>query len=475
MPLQHKNTEKRQRRVLLAVLLAAVCLLNAVPAAAADGGGGDYIVKYKESAARLQEDDGLPFDVVSKGEALRLARAGLLEWYEPDGEGVLLDEPTAPADSGWYESYQWNLDLIRAEEAFRRGCLGQGVRIGIVDSGVNPHQSLAERMLPGRNYMDGASDTTNTSDGYGHGTAVAGLIAGAGDHGYIGVAPAAEIVPLKITNGKTVKVSAVCRAIYGGIDDFGCDILNLSLGMTGTYESLREAVDYAEAQGVLLVSAAGNNGKTTLYYPAAYDSVISVGSVDRDGIIASSSTHNDSVLLTAPGVQVRSTSASGSYSQYSGTSYAVPQVVGAAAVALGIDGSLTPAQLRQLLAETATDLGDQGRDEFYGCGLLNVADSVTALAGAYEPPEPEDPSLPCAFTLASRLRNYSDEAINCTYILAEYDEAGRCLGVRAREYTLPARGFVDITPPDENTCYGQFVYETATMTPLAPARKTLSE
>ena len=473
MPLRHKKTEKLLRRVLLAALLAAACLFSAVPAAAADGGGGDYIVKYKQSAARLLEDDSRPFDVVSEAEALRLARAGLLEWYEPDGVGYLLDEPAPPAGSGWYESYQWNLDLIRAEDAFRRGCLGQGVRIGVVDSGVNPHQALSERRLPGRNCIEGAADETDTADNYGHGTAVAGLIAGAGDHGYIGVAPAAELVPLKVTDGKSFKVSALCRAIYAGVDDFDCDVLNLSLGVTGTYESLREAVDYAEERGVLLVAAAGNNGKTTLYYPAAYDSVISVGSVDRDGYIDSSSTHNDSVLLTAPGVEVRSTSASGSYSLYKGTSFAVPQVVGAAAVALGIDGTLTPEDLRQLLAETAADRGDEGRDDYYGCGILNVEAGVIALAGEYEPPEPEDPALPCAFTLASRLRNYSDEDVNCTYILAEYDEAGRCLGVRSWTYTVPAWGFVDITPPEENTRCGQFACEAATMTPLAKARKSL--
>ena len=463
--------KKTKRRTLLAALLAAACLLSAVPAFAADGGGGDYIVKYKQSAMGLMEDDGVPFDVVSEGEALRLAKAGLLEWYEPDGEGFLMDD----SGSAYYESYQWNLDLIGAEDAFRRGFLGQGVRIGVVDSGINPHPALADRLLPGRNYAPDAKDETDTSDSQNHGTAVAGLIAGAGDRGYIGVAPAAELVPLKITEGSRVKVSNTCLAIYAGVDDFGCDILNLSLGFTGTYESLKEAVEYAEAHGVLLVSASGNNGWTTPHYPAAYDSVISVGSVDRDGAISARSTHNDSVLLTAPGVEVRSTSKTGSYWLYSGTSFSAPQVAGAAAVALSIDGTLTPADLRQLLAGTAADRGDPGRDEYYGCGILNVEAAVTALAGPYEPPEPEDPDLPCAFTLASRLRNYSDEDIACTYILAEYDEDGRCLGVRSWTYTVPARGFVDITPPEENTRFGQFACEAATMTPLAKARKSLSQ
>ena len=104
-----------------------------------------------------------------------------------------------------------------------------------------------------------------------------------------------------------------------------------------------------------------------------------------------------------------------------------------------------------------------------------MAASVTALAGPYEPPEPEESDTPCALTRPTRLRNYTDEDILCTYVLAEYDGAGRLLNVRSWDYTVPARGFVEITPPDEDTIYGQFVFETATVTPLANARKSLSK
>ncbi|MBR4656233.1 MAG: S8 family serine peptidase [Oscillospiraceae bacterium] len=470
----HKKTEKPLGFTLFIAMLAAILLISTVPAAAYDGEGPDYIVKYKESEAYLMEDESVPFDVVSRAEALRLYNAGLLEWYEPDGVGYLLDDPSAGSE--YYESYQWNLDVIKAEGAFRQGCLGRGVRIGIVDSGVNPHPDISDRLLPGRNYVEGTADEEDTSDRNGHGTAMAGLIAGAGEHGYIGVAPESEVIPLKITEGKSVKVSNICRAIYGGIDDFDCDILNLSLGVTDIYESLREAVEYAEQQGVFLVSASGNNGRTTLYYPAAYDTVAGVGMVDRDGVVADHSTHNESVMLTAPGVDVRSISASGSYSVYSGTSYAVPQVVGAAAVLLSIDGALTPADLRRLLSETATDIDSDGWDEYYGYGILNVSGSVAALTGGPSPPEPsmpDEPDTPCAFISASEIRNYTGEDIEATYLLATYDETGVCVKVKAWRLTLPAGETAEIEAPEENTVYGQFVCETATMTPLAKARKTL--
>ena len=77
----------KPKPLIFAALLAAACLLNALPAFAAEYEGPDYIVKYKESTAYLSEDVGVPFEVVSRSEALRLDREGLLEWYEPDGEG----------------------------------------------------------------------------------------------------------------------------------------------------------------------------------------------------------------------------------------------------------------------------------------------------------------------------------------------------------------------------------------------------
>lgn len=458
------RSKRRTARLLAAVLLAGT--LAAIPARAADDTATDYIIKYKQGAAWLQSDDRWPFEVVSKNTMQCLRFLGLLEWYEPDGVGELLDD--APA---FYEPEQWNLDLVQASGAFESGHHGGGVRIGVVDSGVNPHPDLGDRLLPGCNCMDDNAKTEDTADNYGHGTKVAGLIAGAGERGYIGVAPEAEIVPLKITDGKELTVSAICRAIYAGIDDFDCNILNLSLGVTGEFEALREAVDYAEAQNVTIVSAVGNVGRTTVYYPAGYESVIGVGAVDQNGDISSRSNHNESVFLTAPGVDVRSTAYAGAYSLCTGTSFAVPQVSGATAVLLGIDPTLTPAQLRALLARSAVDRGDEDWDAYYGYGILNVAGSVAALTGEEEPPD-----TPCSFLPESgparELRNNTDAPLDVIYLLAAYDERGVCLGVTSGTLTLPAHGTVAILPPPDGARYGQFVCETATMTPLAKERKT---
>ena len=225
------DTGRRRLPPLLLAALLLASLLPIPPPYAAGAVGTDYIVKYKESAAWLSR--GQPFDVVDGAEMNRLRDAGGLEWYEPDGEMTLLDDASL-----YYASDKWDLTLINAGPAFEIGALGAGVRVGVLDSGVSPVGCLAGSLLPGHCYIDG-EEGENTADNYGHGTLVAALIAGQGEDGCVGAAPGAEIVPLKVTDGKGVMVSAVCRAIYGGIDDFDCDILNLSLCITSEFQALR--------------------------------------------------------------------------------------------------------------------------------------------------------------------------------------------------------------------------------------------
>ena len=447
------------------LLFAFLCALSPFRTRSAEG--TEYIVK-------LREPSDAPFAVVGEREMRRLMRAGRLEWAEKDGEAILL-EPEAEAEllgtlSPYYADEQWNLDMIGADAAFRQGFLGQGIRVGVLDSGVNPHPAFGDRLLAGHNYVRDAEEPEDTSDSYGHGTRIAGLIAAADEEGYIGTAPGAEIVPLKVTDGKTVKVSAICEAIYGAVDDYGCQVLNLSMGVRTDYNALREAVAYAEARGVVVVSAVGNSGSGAMYYPAGYDTVIGVGAVDCNSVLYYNSDHNESVFLTAPGVDVRSTASAGGCISSTGTSFSVPQVAGAAAVLLGMDGNLTPERIRTLLADTASDAGAEGYDEYYGYGILNLGGCVTLLAEREVSSEEKCSFLPEAGA-ASAVRNNTDGELDCTYLLAEYDEAGVCLGVKTWRFTLPAGETAALAVPGEGTNYGQFIYETNTLRPLTEARK----
>ena len=453
-------------RALAALLLAAALLAFPVLKTAADG--TRYIVKYKPDAGA---PNAARTDVVNASELRRLKRADALEWYEPDGDALLLETGLTGSISPYYSGEQWNLDMIGAEAAYREGWTGEGVRVGVLDSGVNPHPDLADRLLPGRSFVEGAADPEDTSDNYGHGTRVAGLIAGDSDTGYIGAAPGAQLVPLKVTEGKSVKVSALCAAVYAAIDDFGCRVLNMSMGIRTDYTALREAMEYAEARGVVVVSAVGNGGTTAVYYPAAYDTVIGVSAVDDSGTVYYHANHNASVFLTAPGANVRSTAAPGGYTLSSGTSFAVPHVTGAAAVLLGADTDLTPKEVRAMLAETAGDCGPEGYDEAYGYGVLNLAGCVAVLTERANAPRP-----PCVFLPetgpAAAVRNDGNAALACVCLCAIYDADGICRAVETQRFTLSPGETAQLAPPEEGTRFGQFLCEAETLAPLAAARRS---
>ena len=405
-----KNKKRTRGAALFLALILLSGALFAAPAARACGEGSRYIVKIKESSDLIRADGKYPFDVVSEAEMIRLRDAGLLEWYEPDGVMELLDEPIVSP----FPSDKWDLYMIRADASFDENAVGQGVRVGVVDSGISPHPALNDRLLPGGNYMEGA-DATDTSDRYGHGTQVAGLIAGKDENGALGAAPGAYLVPLKVTNGKSISTAAVCRAIYGGIDDFGCSVLNLSLGIRTDSEALREAVEYAERQGVVIVSAVGNNGNASRYFPACYETAIGVGAVDETGAVYYRSNQNDSVFLTAPGANVKTAGRPGGYTNVNGTSFAVPYVTAAAAVLRGVDPALTPGDVRDLLAVSATDKGAVGWDKTFGWGVVNIGDSVTALIEKAQDPGDDPNDEPCPRDGTCPMAVFSDLDVNGWY------------------------------------------------------------
>ena len=396
------GAEKRgmmKQRLLAVLTIVTLLTLTVTAAGAADSpavGTYDpekqYIVGCRESGQLLSEDDSeVPFAVVSGDELRTLLEDGAVEWYEEDYEVTLLgdfDEIQEKAaaeqiqllaeSGGKLTENRWDLSMIQAELAHRVGCLGQGVRVGVIDSGIKvDHADLAGNVLEGYNYVD---ENTDTSDTLGHGTFVSGVIAALDDEsGMVGIAPRAQLIPLKCFAGKTTSISCICRAIYGAVDDFDCDVINLSLGFAEDSRALETAVDYAAGKGVIMVAAAGNYSGETLYYPAAYDSVIGVGAVNEQGIVSSSSQHNSSVFLTAPGVDIKSTGISGGYVCGSGTSYAVPYVTAAVAVMKSVWGELSPRQAMDVLSASASDRGAPGYDPYYGYGIVNLQGCLKML------------------------------------------------------------------------------------------------
>lgn len=255
-------------------------------------------------------------------------------------------------------------------------------RVGIVDTGISTRAISEENILSGKNYI---LPESGTEDLRGHGTAVAGIIAGSLSAKREGLCPTAELVPLVWSTldgeGKPLQGDAemAAQAIRDAIDVYGCRIVNLSLGTYTDSPALREAAAYAEEKGVLLIAAAGNGGDGRPCYPGAYESVLCVGSVDGDGEVSSFSPWGSWLDLTAPGEGLRVVSLRGRTIRAWGTSYAAAYVTGAAARLLAEDPSLTAEDLRDLLKSSARDLGEPGFDEASGWGALDLEAALKLL------------------------------------------------------------------------------------------------
>ena len=336
-----------------------------------------------------------------------------LRYVEPDYIVTLFDN--APAEA--YPS-RWALGLIGMQSAWDAGLDGSGVRVGILDSGVHrEHEDLQDaELLTGYNYLD---NNTDTSDEYGHGTFIAGIIAAQHNgKGIAGLAPRAEIVPLKCFGTKTSLTSVLSSAIRESADKFHCDILNLSFGTPVSSRTMENAVQYASEKGVIITAAVGNDGNQTRNYPAAYGCVIGVGSVDSAGAVAAKSQRNDSVWITAPGHNLYGLDAAGTstYREWSGTSFASPHVAAAIALLLQKYPGLQFDEVRSLLADTAEDKGPPGYDTSYGNGLLSIP-------GLLSPPN---------FILnGDRLRIFAPCEAGETMLAAVYNQDGKMLSCSA--------------------------------------------
>ncbi len=295
------------------------------------------------------------------------------------GGGGSSDGPIEVAvvnDPGFVRKWQWGLDAINVYDLWEEVDVSNrtATAIAIIDTGVDlDHPDLEDSIITGYDFVN--EDKTPDDDD-GHGTHVAGIAAAISDNGIgvAGVAGGVEIMPVKVLDehGKGNSLD-----IYLGIRyavDEGADVINLSLG--GPYPSLlvKQAIDYAVENDVVVVAAIGNDNDT-VDYPAAFSGVIGVGAVDwndsKDFTKANFSNWGAQVDLVAPGVDIYSTDLEGSYSLKSGTSMATPFVAGYAALLKADDSSLSCDEILDIMEDNAYDLGDS---EYFGEGLINLDD-----------------------------------------------------------------------------------------------------
>ena len=243
---------------------------------------------------------------------------------------------------------------------------GRGVKVAILDSGIDlSHSNLDGVSIEEIDLLgDGASSR-------GHGTAIASIISG-NDSGIMGIAPSASLLSIRVLDGEGQGDSfTVAKGIVEAANR-GAQVINLSLGGTGESIVLKNAVDYARAQGSLVVAAVGNEGVSGVSYPAKFDHVIGVTSVDANGRQSSFANYGEGVDIAAPGVGVFTAWEDEALVSFSGTSSATAFISGALASEISRNPNLSSDQVVDLLYKYSNESEKPGFDQFTGNGILNV-------------------------------------------------------------------------------------------------------
>jgi len=307
-------------------------------------------------------------------------------YAEPNYRAFALD--TVPNDPSY--GSQWGLPKIEAPAAWDISTGSSNVVIAVVDTGIDldhPDLSCSGKLTAGWDFVN--NDATPDDD-HGHGSHVAGIAAACTNNstGVAGVAWNARLMPVKVLdyNGNGTYEGVAAGVTYAV--DQGADIINLSLGGFDDSATLANAIQYADAHGVLVAAAAGNCAQdgyqcnyltNPIMYPAAYSTTIAVAATDSADNWATFSEHHPYVDVAAPGVSIYST-VPGSYNYMTGTSMATPHVAGLAALLWSLDPSLTHDEVRNIIQSTADDLGDPGKDEYFGHGRINARRALESIS-----------------------------------------------------------------------------------------------
>ncbi|MFD9290708.1 S8 family serine peptidase [Streptomyces sp. NPDC060030] len=301
--------------------------------------------------------------------------------------------PSAVADN--VQSKQWYLEPMHAEEMWKT-TTGEGIKVAVIDTGVNPStSSLKGQVLKGLDATGAEGDETDDYDG--HGTTMAELIAGTGQGGGLkGLAPGAKIIPMRVAGADWETKEALnsldtTDAIRAAADS-DAKIISMSFGNDFELDEEIEAVKYAESKGKLFFAAVGNEGDKANkpVYPAAYPEVVGVAATDQLGKASETSQHGDFVDIAAPGNDLPRWCDT-SFKRYcqgnGGTSAATAITSAAAALIWSAHPEWTANQVLNVLFDTA-GRGDWEKgtlSNYLGHGIIRPA--VNILKGTGNPGE----------------------------------------------------------------------------------------
>ena len=343
---------------------------------------------------------------VFPGEALKMTAADIEAVSKSEAvEQIWLDLPV----QAWLDV---SVPKIATTQVWNAGFKGTGIKVAVVDTGIDAsHPDFVGRIKAAKSFVD-----DDPADGNGHGTHVAGIVAGSGAKSggkYIGVAPEADLYIAKVLRADGGgSMSGVMAGIEWAVLDQQVQIVNLSLGSSGSCDgtdALSTLCDEAVTQaGVVICAAAGNEGPEprTVGSPGCARFVITVGAVDDADKMASFSSRGPTADnrikpdIVYPGVRITAAQAEGTalgpvveegYISISGTSMATPHASGVAALMLQANPKLSAEQLKTEMLAAAIDLGLDANDQ--GVGRADANQSyLNAINVSPEPeptPEPE--------------------------------------------------------------------------------------
>lgn len=302
--------------------------------------------------------------------------------YEVSSTSLMPNDP--------YFKNAWHLSKIGAPTAWSSS-LGENVTIAILDTGVDgSHPDLAAKMVPGWNFYNNNSDT---SDVHGHGTAVAGAAA-ASINNSIGVAAVAGksmIMPIRIASpDATAYGSTIAQGLTWAADK-GARVANVSYSGVPGSSVVRTASQYMKDKGGLVVVAAGNAGKDEGYIPTT--TMIPVSATDSNDAKTSWSSYGDYVAISAPGTGIWTTFTNATYGTAWGTSLASPITAGTIALMMAVNPKMKNTDIENILFSTAKDLGTSGHDAYYGHGRVDAAAAVQAVISSTVSVDSEAPTV----------------------------------------------------------------------------------
>jgi subtilisin family serine protease len=306
-------------------------------------------------------------------------------------EGVYEAVPPPPPPS----DIPWGIDRIDADLAWDTST-GINVQVAILDTGIDKdHPELQDNILAGISFVwywlgRPLWKPNAWDDDMGHGTWCAGIVED--------IAPDVDLVAVKVMDAMGYGYTS---DVIAGIDwcmDNVIDVISMSFVDPAYSNAFHNICNEAYVQGIVLVGASGNSGDgnpatNDVMYPAKYDAVIAVAGIDQNDVVTSFSSDGAEVEITAPAVNINSTWIGGGYAVHDGTSGSCPHVSGTVALLKSLDITLPQFagydlnsndewdswEVRNRLLDTADDLGEAGRDVFYGYGLVDAQEAVTGV------------------------------------------------------------------------------------------------